>query len=296
MKTTILLSLALFMLAANAPAADSGNISMFPMVQPSSAAPETSGSAASHANTLSSSDRAKVANFVNANLPPHWMEVPLYSVAESYRAGAGGGNSEFFVLLDVSGRGYSNTLLVYSQDSAGKAEVQEIDGWKMANLKQMVRDLNGDGKDELIIPEEIGPGAVWYPLMAMPTWPTVYRLENGKYVEASRDFPNYYDREVLPQLSEEGREAKARMSREPFQQETVAVAEMTKAKILRVLGRDPVAGLNQAYQWMNSDNPQLMQCAIATFSDIGGHERQVSELRQVLPAAVAHAIQAHKGG
>jgi len=46
---------------------------------------------------------------------------------------------------------------------------------------------------------------------------------------------------------------------------------------------------------MNSADPQLMQCAIATFSDIGGHEKQVSELRQALPAAIKHEM-ATRGG
>jgi hypothetical protein len=199
------------------------------------------------------------------------------------------------VLLDISGRGYANILLIYSKDRAGKVHSQEIDGWKMGNLKQMVRDLNGDGKDELIVQEEMGPKGVWFPLMNMPVWPAVYRLENGKYIEASRDFPNYYDTEVLPQASQGIREAKARMPREPFQQQTVAVAEMMTAKVLRVLGRDPVAGLNQAYQWMNSDDPQLMQCAIATFSDIGGHDKEVRELRHALPAAEMRQLQSHGG-
>jgi hypothetical protein len=31
-------------------------------------------------------------------------------------------------------------------------------------------------------------------------WPEVYHLQNGDYVEASRDFPHFYDEEVLPNL------------------------------------------------------------------------------------------------
>jgi hypothetical protein len=152
----------------------------------------------------------------------------------------------------------------------------------MSNLKEMIKDLNGDGKDELIIAKQLASGGLWQPLMAMPTWPAIYRLENGKYVDASRDFPSYYDNEVLPQLSQEISKAQAKIPREPFQEETVAVAEMTKAKILRVLNRDPVAGLNQAYEWMKSDDPQLRQCAIATFTDLGGHEKEERELQRAL--------------
>src|SRR5713226_317223 len=166
----------------------------------------------------------------------------------------------------------------------------------MGNFKEMVRDLNGNGEDELIITRELGLGGSWSPLMGMPAWPAVYRLENGRYVEDSRDFPNYYDTKVLPQLDREIREAEARITEEPFQAETVAVAELTRDKILRVLGRNPVGGLNEAYQWMNSDNPTLMQCAIAAFGDIGGHEKEVCTLQQALPAAITHEIQSRNPG
>jgi len=248
MKTTTLLSLTLFMFATNALPADSGNISMFPMAQPSSAAPERSGSGASQANTLRSSDRARIAKFVNANLLPHWTKVPIYSVVESGGASVGGGKSEFLVLLDISGRGYSNILIICSRGTAGNVQSQVIDGWKMGNLKGMVQDLNGDGTDELIIPEEIGPGGVWVPLMDMPSWPAVYRIENGKYVEASRDFPNYYDTEVLPQLDESISDMGQKASEDSAYMGASARSLAEKDKILRVLGRNPAAGLQQAYR------------------------------------------------
>ncbi len=304
MKRIVLLSLVIFLsgaatfaLAANVLAAEGGSPGLFPIVpQPSSTAPEQNGSQANQVHTLSSAERAEIAKFVNANLPPHWMEIPGYSVVESGWASVGGGKRDFLVLLDISGRGYSNTLMIYSRDSAGNVNSQEIHGWKMGNFKQMVKDLNGNGEDELIITRELGLGGSWSPLMGMPAWPAVYRLENGRYVEDSRDFPSFYDNEILPRLNQEIGDAEARITREPFQAETVAVAEMTRDKILRVLGRNPVAGLNQAYQWMNSDDPTLMQCAIATFGDIGSHEKEVRTLQQALPAAITREIETRNGG
>lgn len=50
---------------------------------------------------------------------------------------------------------------------------------------------------------------------------------------------------------------------------------MERDKILRVLGRDPTAGLNQAYQWLNSDDPYLLQDAEVTFKEVGGHEAEM---------------------
>jgi hypothetical protein len=68
-----------------------------------------------------------------------------------------------------------------------------------------------------------------------------------------------------------------------------------KDKILRVLGRNPTAGLSQAYQWMNSDDPRMLQCALATFYDIGSHDKEVRALRKALPGVIARDIEARKG-
>ena len=289
MKGTVLLCFVTCMFATSALAAGSG-IGAFPVAPPSPAAPQRSGAQAGQANTLNSSDRAKVAKFVNSNLPPHWMPVPIYSPVESYRATVSAGRSDIFVLLDISGRGYSNILLIYSKDSTGNLQSQVLDGWKMNNLEQMVRDLNGDGSDELIITTSLDGGS-WTPTPATPAWPAIYRLVNGKYVEDSRDFPNYYDTEILRQLDKAIAAAKNH-----GYSDVLAMDLLEKNKILRVLGRNPVAGLNHAYQWMNSDDPILMQCAIATFADVGGHDKEVRTLQKALPGAIAHDIEARKGG
>ena len=267
------------------------NAGVFPFIPPrSAAAPEHSGSEVNRRNALSDSEKIKIAKFVNANRPHDVMEILPVNVVDFGRASVGGGKSDFLVLFDFSERGYSNRLWVYSRDGAGALKIQEIEGWKMGPLKQMVQDLNGDGTDELIIPMSLGGGS-WTPTPATPVWTAIYRLENGRYVDDSRDFANYYDAEVLPQLDKAITAAKSQ-----GYADGAAMDILEKNKILRVLGRDPVAGLSQAYQWMNSDNPILLQCAVATFGDIGGHDKEVRALRQALPAAIKHEIEARKGG
>jgi len=165
--------------------------------------------------------------------------------------------------------------------------VQTIEGW--ADLKTGIRDLNGDGKDELIVQKPL----VEYDCASVVTWPAVYRLENGKYVEASKDFPSYYDDEALPAINSEIDRLEAKD--EYLTRKRVLSLTMARDKILRVLGRDPTAGLSQAYQWMNSDNSQMLQCALATFSDIGGHEKEVQTLQKEIPGAIARSIEARKG-
>ncbi|MGH7778404.1 MAG: hypothetical protein ACREQR_01055 [Candidatus Binataceae bacterium] len=208
MKSTILLFLGILAFGPNALAAEGGtyvegrNITAQLVPIPSPVPPKRIGSGANPAATLSGSEKAKVLEFVNTHLPPHWMPVPAYSVVESEQVDVGGGLSDLFVLLDISGRGYSNILVIYQQEDARNLDFsQVVNGWQMGHLKQMVRDLNGAGRDELIVPTELDwPPGSWTPTPATPSWPAVYHLVHGKYVEDSRDFPDYYDTEILPLL------------------------------------------------------------------------------------------------
>jgi hypothetical protein len=155
------------------------------------------------------------------------------------------------------------------------------------DLNKTIRDLNGDRQKELIIWKDLAEEGTWLPAVNTPRWPAIYRLENGNYVEASRDFPSFYDNEVLPQLEKEIRKAP--------NQGASAVPALARNKILRVLGRDPTAGLQQAYQWSNSDDPQELQCAIATFADIGGHKEELRAAKQALKPAIQREIESRKG-
>lgn len=280
----VLSAVMIFALAAQVLAAGVAK-HMMPMglPQPIYVAPKKSNS--------SQADKKAVFQFVNDNLPRGGTPLPSPVYVRDFGwFEVGYGKSDFAVLIDEGATGY-NELWIYRRSGSRGARIQEIDGWAMGPFKQMVRDLNGDGRDELIISTSIVPTCCWRPIVGTPTWPAVYRLENGKYVEDSRDFPNYYDWEVLPRLDKEIARAEKDGS-----QYALAVNTLVKDKILRVLGRNPVAGLNDAYQWMNSTDPQLMQCALFTFSDIGDHEKEVRELQQALPAAITHEIESHKGG
>lgn len=227
---------------------------------------------------LHGADRAAVVRFIDDTRPRGWFRLPSpVCIGGHGWIRTGGGNSDLAVVLDWSERGYSNRLYIYRRGDAGELKIQEIDGWRMG---LNIRDLNGDGIDELIVPTGILAWQ-WLPIIATPSWPAVYRLENGRYVEASRDFPSYYDTEVLPGLDQAIARAQSRGL-----SDGAAVNLMEKDKILRVLGRNPAAGLNHAYQWMNSDDATLMQCAIATFKDIGAHEKEVEALQQAVPGAI----------
>jgi hypothetical protein len=65
----------------------------------------------------------------------------------------------------------------------------------------------------------------------------------------------------------------------------VAGLTMERDKILRVIGRDPDAGFEQAREWMSSPDPVLVQDAVTVLTDIGGHEADSSAAKAALKAA-----------
>jgi hypothetical protein len=175
------------------------------------------------------------------------------------------------VTEDLSGRAFFDYLAIYEQNSSGTASLRQwIEGDQLGtDLGKIVRDIDGDGEIELVIPTTL----VSYGTGATITWPAVYRLEKGKYVEASRDFPGFYEDEVMPKLQERINQYQGKPG--VGTPDAVAGLTMVQDKILRVLGRDPTAGLQRVYEWMNSDDPILLQDAAATFQSVGGHEREM---------------------
>ena len=261
---------------------------------------------------------ATVAKFVNDTRPQTSEEIAPNQVADFAWAKVSGGKADLVVALDISGRGFY-TLWIYSHGGADSLIIQEIRGWRqMGGLKAMLKDLNGDGVDELIIPTAVGRRGAWTPTAAEAMWPAIYRPVNGtyvqvirdfpntsrtrsievstRYVEASRDFPNFYDTQILPNFDRTIVMLQQRAAQGEGNPGALAHMMVERDKILRVLGRQPAAGLNQAHQWMNSDDPQVLQCAIATLYDIGGHDDEVRAAQERLPGVVERAIEASKSG
>jgi hypothetical protein len=182
------------------------------------------------------------------------------------------------------------------------------------DLTDAIRDLNGDGKKELLINCGFGMGR---DMAENPVseFPLVYRLQDGKYVEASREFPSFYDKEVLPPLEKQivelqkqlDSEAKAKASGEavmkeyhwnqpdidshtsPEQAKAVADSEQLallqslRNHIQRLLGRGPtVQEENEARDWLKSQDVRLVEFAEQAFEEMGGYKSEVHEAEQRL--------------
>jgi hypothetical protein len=183
-------------------------------------------------------------------------------------------------------------LLLYRQAASGKVSFQAFDG--AGKLRNTIRDLNGDGQKELVLYSYVAT-ANYQGTTPQPRWPEVYRLKGSKYVESSRDFPNFYHDEVLPQLANEINDAQQKLSPDSPDNENIAVLKMERDKILRAIDRQPTAGLQQARAWMNSSDPQVIGYAAVVFSDIGGHDDDARAAEAAFKVAQARERAARQG-
>ncbi len=276
----------------------------------------------SNLETLHSFDKAAVARFLNSGLvqrpftgrvnPDNDEEFDIVRAGDvegfSWANLSGNNQYQLVVVFQPLGSSGANSMAIYNRDSSGKISEQEIqghgiqlEGWKdRPYIPKVIQDLNGDGKDELVIPVQLGSGI--YGAAPVAIWPKVYRLQNGKYVEASRDFAKFYDTQVLPELNSEiadAREGAAReLQSEPGarminrgQKMMLDAAIITRDKILRVIGRDPKAGEQQAREWVTGPDPDPWNAAIV-FGDMGGHEEDLLAAKLALKREVDAARKA----
>lgn len=184
-------------------------------------------------------------------------------------------------------------LDIYWRDAPGKFRSQNFGFLAFATTEEWYEgaefaDLNGDGKEEIILfePLDSDHSAILFRRKFIPnaTWPKVYRLRDGKYVDGSRDFSDFYQNKILPQLGKaivKAQNANAPPWSDPsdndwqLPERNLAALIMCRDKILRAIGRDPTAGLAQARKWITDSDPVFVDNARIVFQDIGGHDEDV---------------------
>lgn len=222
------------------------------------------------------------------------------------------GNGTYELAINLQTGPDIAVLYVYWQVEPGKITYQGFGivpdfGEEWYNGPQFA-DLNHDGGEELILFSQIEYDWPRQRTKFIPDacWPQVYRLRNGKYVEASRDFPGFYTKQILPQLDEAIIKACEDVKNVPAEKAKphpgigpdddwwnrparyLAALIMARDQILRVLGRDPTAGLAQAREWMKSPDPVLVDDAESVFMDIGGHQQDVQAAKLARDRAAEH--------
>jgi hypothetical protein len=178
-------------------------------------------------------------------------------------------------------------LTIYWQDAPGKIGFQTFgspadatDEWYWNEKGPDLVDANGDGVTEVVYLDDLDyhPPPQRSKFIPGGMWPRVFRLQNGKYADVSRDFAAFYDKTIFPLIDKAMAKAQQDSNADPegtSSSRILAGLTMCRDKILRVLGRDPNAGLAQAHEWMNSPDPVMVDNARVVFQDIGGHDKEV---------------------
>ena len=127
----------------------------------------------SNLDVLRTFDKAAVEDFVNT-MVDDGMHATVGEFA--WIDLAGDERYELATRQDVSGRAYFDYLAVYWRSPAGKVTRDWIEGVDLPSLDKIVRDLDGDGKDELIVPSALDRhDPRGYPGYPARVWPKVYQ-------------------------------------------------------------------------------------------------------------------------
>ncbi len=226
---------------------------------------------------------AKVLNYLNTN-------PGMLGTAASFKWADvdDDGIYELIVTMDFSGRAFYNNLYIVKQITGayrrqvisinnadriieGLDELRNSPCGSFSILgKVAISDLDQDGTLELIVPIKVG-GSRGSRLT--PIWPSIYKWELFKYIEADERFKSFYEEILLPNIDKRIEELSRGKSEEGVGLDEELTTEwVIRDRIVRFLGRDPQAGLQRAIEWTKSDNVVVRQNAALVFSEIQGEE------------------------
>lgn len=187
------------------------------------------------------------------------------------------GTYELIASVGFTG-GYFNELFVIKKQS------KEYTFQRLSNFARFgedtIQDLNGDGKQELILKEQYTRGSG----QNIVLWTVVYAWSGKGFADASSSFPEFYKMKVLPEVEQRiqqkktfiqeelaGRlsgktEVEAAEARE-INDEVLAGDILVRDRILRAIGTDPAAGIDTLKTWAKDGNPVLRMFAARGFAD-----------------------------
>jgi hypothetical protein len=159
------------------------------------------------------SDEAVVKAFLNtiAN-EGRTPELPYVEAVKEFTLAdlRGDGSLELVVLMDETGRAFFNDIAIISRESVPKGTKgvlrdfegfieRMVTGWNISDLDSSIKDLDGDGICEFIVPEllEQYHGADAHGILE-----GIFRWNGRDYENASSRYPWYYQQVVLPRLEQ----------------------------------------------------------------------------------------------
>jgi hypothetical protein len=239
----LLVGLGLAALARAAPAVTPGDVPW-----DTSASPNVAGAMWTH---------DAIAAFLASVTPDEPVAVGDFAFADLL----GDGRLELVASVDYSGRNFFNTVVIVRR--AGDAySVQRLPALDVETLTGAIVDLNGDGKQELVLPEPLTP----YLGAGEPQakWTAIYSLSGALYVENTAAFAAYYTSNTLATLRGKLVRAEAANATAPL-----AIARIEYDKALRTLPlADPETGVATATTLAADADPRLRILGAAAAADI----------------------------
>lgn len=193
------------------------------------------------------------------------------------------------LVTTATSRCFFNSLSIYKSISNEKVPYQSIEVWMLDKLDRVLEDLDNDGYQELILPILI---TEYRGVRPFALWTAIYKWNGEKFQEASEQFNYFYRTVLLPkvehriiELEEEMRKYQSELDslRDKLGQkeinyviesleESLSAEWIIRDKIYRLLGDEPLAGLERAKQWAKSPNSNLRGNAIVVFEEIKDEE------------------------
>jgi hypothetical protein len=142
--------------------------------------------------------------------------------------------------LDFGGRSLHTMILVVTKRGNEFIHDQvESNGWEIDGLEQRIVDLRNDGHKEILVTRLDGQYRGARPT---PTFTDVFKVEGGRLVKADHEFPEYYEKTVLPDLR---KKLDGLVKQQPSQdslaennrQEEIATLQHHIAAVSQILGR-----------------------------------------------------------
>ncbi len=164
--------------------------------------------------------------------------------------------------LDGNGRGFCNDLEVIFVVHDVVVD-QRVSVWMVDNVSDTIRDVDNDGRKELVVPlpaseYEGSSGCV-------AVWPAIYLISRGRLVEQSASFKKFYHTELEKMQSDL---VTARAQDEGNGEDQAVCLQIETDKIKRVSGVASDAGEEAALQWIASNEESKRLKGIAVLADI----------------------------
>lgn len=180
---------------------------------------------------------------------------------------AGSNSYDLVASLDVNGQRFCGDVEVIHRGANGLT-IQSIFALGVDDVNDIVRDIDKNGKNELVIPYGLSEYAG---ARCAGSWDRIYSLQSGVLVDRSNAFKDFY-REQLVSLKTDMQQVQAKKPHDYYDADSIVCLQMESDKIKRFLGISPNAGASKAIVWVKSGDDYLRGRGVAVLADIGDQE------------------------